>query len=455
MLLECWNCPHYKQLGRLTQSSLNPEPAKVFAEIPPPENLDVTSPEVKKVCCDMYSHGYTVQEIQEIVGIPNRKTIRNYLREAGLSNRSGNYSDDVKRRCLELYAQRQTVQQIENETGVPADTITDWAYQGNVSRRVKYSAEVKQKCIDLYAAGHSSEDVHAMTGIPTVTIKTWISQAGIGRKQKRYSEKEKTRYLDLYLEGKTPREIEETYGVKSVTLRSWVRQNNLNSPDEAEAARKRLEARKANQINRERKPDGYWKNIDNVVREVRRVNEARGELDTIPPARELQDLGQSGLVHAISKHHGGFQAVAEYMGLAVRRKRSQYWYDFENLKQELFAYVQEHGEAGVMPTQVELGQAGKGALSAAIALHGGILEVARKLNLELSYDRRPRNYWKNLDNLKAEIEEVSRELGVQDRLPTHEELIQLGRTDIVSAIAKNGGWPSVSRRLGYTYSRKT
>jgi hypothetical protein len=49
------------------------------------------------------------------------------------------------------------------------------------------------------------------------------------------------------------------------------------------------------------------------------------------------------------------------MGLAVRRKRSQYWYDFDNLKRALFAYTQEHGEAGVMPTQKDLEKAEKGA----------------------------------------------------------------------------------------------
>jgi hypothetical protein len=38
-------------------------------------------------------------------------------------------------------------------------------------------------------------------------------------------------------------------------------------------------------------------------------------------------------------------------------------------------------------------------------------------------------------------------------MPTHEELTQIGRKDLINAIANNGGWPSVAKRIGLTYVR--
>lgn len=174
----------------------------------------------------------------------------------------------------------------------------------------------------------------------------------------------------------------------------------------------------------------------------------------MPTAKELKDLGRSALLQAISKHYGGFQSVAERLGLTYRQKRSRYWYDFENVKQELFTFIREQGSPGIMPTKTELEAAKRGSLCAAIDIHGGFPAVAQQLNLELSYGRKPRGYWKNLDNLKVEIANVAEQLGKPDMLPLHEELTALGRTDLISAIAKNGGWPSVARKIGFSYSKQ-
>ncbi len=96
----------------------------------------------------------------------------------------------------------------------------------------------------------------------------------------------------------------------------------------------------------------------------------------------------------------------------------------------------------------------KGSLANALGLHGGVIEVAQRLNLKLGYDRRPQGYWDNPDNLRREIESVALQLGIPGVLPTHEQLKLAQRSDLICAIARNGGWPSVARRFRLSYSKK-
>ncbi len=444
--IECWDCPYYKHLGRLTQRKLHSSPEEVFAEIPPPEPLDPYSMEVKSQCWDMYRHGYSVEDIQRLVGVPSRRILRGWLREVGLSSRSAFYPKDIKQRCMEMYASRCSPREIENETGVPADTVTDWAMQAGISRKRKYSDETQQNCLDLYEQGHTSDEIHQLTGIPAATIRAWVWKAGISRGQKRFSEADKKKCQVLYQQGKSAREIETLTSIPEATISSWVRKegwtrmNQSQLPTAGESPK--------------RKPDGYWKNFENLEREILELNVLRGQIGIMPKAAELKQLGRGDLMKAISTHHGGYQSVAERMKLDYRKKRHRYWHDFANVEASLKAFIEQQGTPGVMPTKTELEKAGKGSLANALGLHGGVLEVANRLNLKLAYDRKPQGYWDNPDNLRREIEEVALQLEIPGVLPTHEQLLQAQRSDLISAIASNGGWPSVARRFGLTYSKK-
>lgn len=454
---ECWNCPYYKKLGQLTQQKLHDSPGKAFAKIPSLRFNDPYSEASKKLCQEMYRAGYSIDDIQQLVVIPLRKKLRDWLRECGLPERSIHYPEHLKQKCLEMYADRCTVRQIENETGVSADTLTDWVCEAKISRKRKYPAEMKQQCLNLYKTGHSSETIHAMTGVHAVTIRLWIADAEIGRGQKRYSEDEKLYCLRLYQGGKLPPEIEATTGIKQATIRSWIRKESwsreqaLNAEGNEEWKKK---TEKSYPPPPPRKPLNYWKNFETVKCEILALNKKREQVGVMPTARELHELGRGDLQKAISTHHHGFQTVAEKMGLAYRKKRSRYWYDFETVKRELFAFIKKHGVPGVMPTKTEIETAKMGSLCMAIDLHGGFPVVASKLNLDLSYGRKHRGYWKNPDNLKSEIDCAAEQLGNPGVLPTHEELKQLGRTDLNSAISDNGGWASVARKLGYSYSKQ-
>jgi transposase-like protein len=454
---KCWDCPYYKKLGQLTQQRLHDSPEKVFAKITPLSFDDPYSEASKKVCQEMYQAGYSIDDIQQLVVIPLRRKLRDWLRECGLPERALHYPEQLKQKCLEMYSDRCTVRQIENETGVPADTITDWAYEEKISRKRKYPTEIRQQCLELYKTGHSSEAIHAMTGVHVITLRAWIADAEIGRVQKRYSEDEKLHCLRLYQRGELPREIEATTGVKQVTIRSWIRKERWSREQASDVEgneEPKENTEKLDQPPTPRKPLNYWKNFETVQCEILALNKNREQVGVMPTARELHELGRGDLQKAISKHHHGFQTVAEKMGLAYRQKRSRYWYDFETVKRELFAFIKEHGVPGVMPTKTELEAVKMGSLCMAIDLHGGFPVVANMLNLELSYGRKHRGYWKNPDNLRAEIERVAEQLGNPGVLPTHEELKQIGRTDLNSAISDNGGWTSVARKLGFSYSRQ-
>ncbi len=132
------------------------------------------------------------------------------------------------------------------------------------------------------------------------------------------------------------------------------------------------------------KPPGYWKDFSNLECELLDFIEEHGNFGVIPTQRELQKVGRSSLAFAIHKH-GGFQLVAQRLGLTYAHKRHGYWQDFANVKHELLAFIEECGTPGVMPTDTELRQARRSQLSEAISKHGGFGAVAQQLGLEFTY----------------------------------------------------------------------
>lgn len=428
-LQECWNCPYYKNLGLLTQRKINKNPDEVYAEIQPPQPLDPYSNDIKQKCLEMYTTGYYIEDIQKLVGVPSRRVLRNWLREFGaIAGRSAQYSEEVKQTCLTMYADGCTPRQIENETGVPADTITDWGMHAGLSRSQKYSDEIKQQCLSLYQQGLTSEQIHEQIGIHPTTIRSWISKAEISRGQKRHSQTEIENCLNLYQQGKTPKEIAEITNIKDVTIRSWIRKHGLNKQKNRIKSTDAIQLSLLPQISaptppkQKRKPSGYWKDFEKVKREILNINEQRGELGMMPTAEQLNQLGRLDLIRAISKHHGGFQSVAEKLRLEFKKRRAGYWQDFANIEKHILAFISLHGTADIMPTKQELEEAGEGSLANAMNLHGGFPEVAQRLGLKLSYSRKERDYWKDTDNFKSELLQVVEQLGTPGVMPTHEQL---------------------------------
>jgi transposase-like protein len=455
-LEQCWNCPYYKKLGLLVQRKLHPNPEEIFAEIPPPEYIDPYSDQVKERCLEMYKEGYVIEDIQKLVGVPSRRTLRNWLREGGLPKRSTPYPEELKQKCLEMYVDRWTPIQIENETGVPADTISDWALMANLSRSRKYPPETQQNCLELYKSGHTSGEIQELTGVHEATVRDWIAEAGIGRPQKRYSPEEINKCLLLYKQGKNAGEIEQITGILQGTIRSWIRSRGLTKASQSTEVSPESNSdnvSKTKALTKPRKPSGYWKNIENIKREILLINDQRGQIGKMPTREEFVQLGRLDLERAISKHHNGYQSVAEQLRLTYSKKRARYWHDFNNVKCELLKFIQEHGTPGIMPTKQKLEETEATSLAWAVVLHGGFPNVAAQLGLKLPYGRKPRNYWDNPENLKQELFAVIEQLGNPGVMPTFQQLKEVGRSDLISAISDHNGWPAVARKLGLTYER--
>jgi hypothetical protein len=196
-----------------------------------------------------------------------------------------------------------------------------------------------------------------------------------------------------------------------------------------------------------RKPNGYWDDFTNIEREIRAFIVEQGIDGVMPSVYELAGAGRSSLTRAIGRH-GGIPAVAEQLGLIYNRKSVGDWSDFANVKQELLAFIAEHGNYGIMPTVSELTNAGHSVLARAISQHGGFLIVAEQLGLERPNTDKPLRCWNDFTNVERELRTFIVEHGTEGIMPTSRELTSAGRADLARAIGKQGGFPAVAERLG-------
>lgn len=132
---------------------------------------------------------------------------------------------------------------------------------------------------------------------------------------------------------------------------------------------------------------------------------------------------------------------------------SEYWNDFSRLEAELRAFMKAQGKPAVLPTQHALQVAGRADLVHAIRRHGGPRAVAERMGVEPSNRRKSYGYWRNFANLEAEIRAYAAASDAPDMMPTQEELQANGRSDMVNAIRRNGGFYSVADRLGLRRKR--
>jgi len=198
-----------------------------------------------------------------------------------------------------------------------------------------------------------------------------------------------------------------------------------------------------------RKPDHYWNDFSHLEREILDFIQLHGTLGIMPTQNELNQAGRGDLVGAIA-HNGGVHIVADHAGLLLSfdKKPHRYWQDFANVEHELLAFIEEHGTSGIMPTREELRKVGRHDLLGAITKHGGVFKVAERLHLQPSSTAKPNGYWNNFTNVEQELLAFIQEHGIAGVMPALEQLNKLGRSDLVSAIAKHGKSHTVAKRLG-------
>lgn len=130
-----------------------------------------------------------------------------------------------------------------------------------------------------------------------------------------------------------------------------------------------------------------------------------------------------------------------------------YWSDFSRVEAELRAFMEAQGTPDAMPTQHAMRLAGRTDLLHAIKRHGGPRAVAERIGVEPSNRRKSYGYWRNFANLEAEIRAYAAAHGTPTMMPTQEDLQANGRSDMVNAIRRNGGFYEIADRLGLQRTR--
>lgn len=139
----------------------------------------------------------------------------------------------------------------------------------------------------------------------------------------------------------------------------------------------------------------------------------------------------------------------------ARRFPNGYYDAFDNLADELLRWISDHGRKGIMPTASELKASKRYDLRNHIfsAKHGGHVEIARRLNLEIPNPQRPHGYWQKWSNVEREILEACQHLSI-DRIPTTAELRGLNSTVLTKAIQAYGGPEVVAKRMKLRHNRR-
>merc|ERR1712166_278578 len=177
----------------------------------------------------------------------------------------------------------------------------------------------------------------------------------------------------------------------------------------------------------------------------------------MPTQAQLFAHGRSDLAGAITRHHDGFPAVADRLGLEMTQDHlpDQHWKDFEVVERALLLCIEQHGTPGTMPTEAQLKTSGRADIAEGIKkYHNGIKAVTAALGLRPGSNPpsvKPGTYWLKWENVLAEMPAVSKACGVPEQMPTQNQLLASGYSSLYSAIAKHyGGMYNFAERLNQT-----
>ena len=194
---------------------------------------------------------------------------------------------------------------------------------------------------------------------------------------------------------------------------------------------------------RERKPQGYWRNLDNLLKEAEKIPRENGRL---PSQKRLDELGFGSFTVSAVKYHGGLVRIRELLGEKLKRTGNGNWSKLEYALLQARNILQEH-DLTELPNSDELRKLGYSDLANAISrYHGGFGKFRKKLgHKEL---KTPDGKWNNFDYLMKQIRVVMFENDWED-LPSPDQLSKIRRTDIVNAVYRyHKGFSGLRERLG-------
>tara|TARA_Y100000310_G_C20699629_1_gene828520 strand:- start:6290 stop:7195 length:906 start_codon:yes stop_codon:yes gene_type:complete len=192
------------------------------------------------------------------------------------------------------------------------------------------------------------------------------------------------------------------------------------------------------------KPRGYWKIRDNYERELMIVINNLGHF---PTQKELNDINRGDLLNA-RIYHKEFDQQLRSQYPNTSKKHYGYWQNEENVEAEMAPIVDR---LGFFPGRKILTKIGRKDLISAMNKNRKIFaSVKKKLGHEEI--QKPNGYWKDISNLRDEINMVIDLIG---HFPTETELKELKRYGLINAIGKHwGGYQDVRKIFGEEQIRK-
>ena len=202
-----------------------------------------------------------------------------------------------------------------------------------------------------------------------------------------------------------------------------------------------------------RAPDNHFRDLPTLEAGLLEFGAKHGTPNTMPTQAQLLINGRSDLYHALQRH-GGSVAVAGRLRLEMAKDHlpDQYWEDIEVVKREVLLWIEQHGTPGTMPTSAQLCVSGRADLFNGISKHqSGFKAVTATLGLIPGSNPpsvKPTAYWREWENVLAEMPTVSKACGVAEQMPTDHQLRANGYTSLAVAIGKHyGGIREFAERL--------
>ncbi|GJQ11635.1 hypothetical protein GpartN1_g3426.t1 [Galdieria partita] len=176
-----------------------------------------------------------------------------------------------------------------------------------------------------------------------------------------------------------------------------------------------------------------------------------GVFNRIPSLKALERMKLSTVLKEIQEL-GGIAKVATLINFKIGEK------EFDEVACDLLQIGASLGYR--FPTMKELNQMGRSDLRRAVSLYGGVSVVAQRIGLEVLAKagrppgdhsaRKPQRLWSNEKLLKA-LKEFQKNTTM---LPSANELVSLGRYDILYQIRARGGHRKVACQLGLKSRRQ-
>ncbi|CAN8075593.1 unnamed protein product [Agarophyton chilense] len=200
------------------------------------------------------------------------------------------------------------------------------------------------------------------------------------------------------------------------------------------------------------RPYRYWRDFRNLEHELRPLVRNNG----LPSASQLVQAKRGYIVRAI-RIHGGWKAVAHRMG--VRPSSKPDWSDISVVQQEIRRAMQRANLDDTHSPSIHIVRkfGARGLTHAIRSRHGGMTAVVDGMQQSTKKYQKRNRCW-NEQRLRQQVMSCAKAISETDQpidMPTAAQLRMLGRTDVIYAISKAGGFLQVAKACGLLSKRIT